>query len=346
MVAVRDIGHDLPYVESGSLYIKGEQDTLSGKISPYYKVGIVRGDKDVSDRDKALRTGNPRTITAVFDLQTYFAQKLETRLHNQFAYARVSSGEWFSAERCPIDQMIATAAALNDKLNEYAAALSWLETLSKEPSGAVALTPTPEILELAARYSDLAGRISVLNSARKQVTSLLNSAADADAQLFEAMFKASVSNDRTTFSVELVKKNYPELYESFKNLKKVSISSKIVVTPSERNQDEHLDEVGLPSMESFNGLAGDPLALHQLYLAIWAQLEISHWDQWVIEARIHYEAMQHKGIEGVLEWDEKVSLAFDREAFLQKHPELKDECSKTTPGKLSYSVAEWAAYPL
>lgn len=342
---MREITQDLPYKESGSLYIKGEQDTLSGETSPYYKVGIVRGDKDVSDRDKALKTGNPRTITAVFDLQTHFAQKLETRLHNQFAFARVSSGEWFSAERCPIDQMIATATALNDELNEHAAPLSWLETLSKEPSGALPLTPSPEIVELARRYSDLAGRISALTSARKQVTALLSSAAEADAQLYEAMFKPSVTNDRTSFSVELVKKNYPELYEQFKTLKKVSISSKIVVTPSERSQDEHLDQVGLPSMESFHALSSDPVALHQLYLAVWAQLEISQWDQWVIEARIHYEAMQHKGIEGVLEWDEKVSLAFDREAFLEQHPELKDECSKTTPGKLSYSVAEWAAYP-
>lgn len=343
---MRDIAQDMPYRESGSLYIKGEQDTLSGEISPYYKVGIVRGDKDVSDRDKALKTGNPRTITAVFDLQTYFAQRLETRLHNQFAYARVSSGEWFSAERCPIDDIIATATALNDELNTYAAPLSWLDILSKEPSGALPLAPTPDILDLAARYSDLSARISALNGARKQATALLSAAAEADGQLYESMFKPSVSNDRTSFSVELVKKNYPELYESFKTLKKVSISPKIVGTPSERSQDEHLDEVGIPSIESFHALAGDPVALHQLYLAIWAQQEISQWDQWVIEARIHYEAMQRNGIEGVLEWDEKVSLAFDREAFLQKHPELKDECSKTTPGKLSYSVAEWAAYPL
>ena len=343
---MRDIAQDVPYKESGSLYIKGEQDTLSGEPSPYYKVGIVRGDKDVSDRDKALKTGNPRTITAVFDLQTYFAQKLETRLHNQFAYARVSSGEWFSAERCPIDQMISTATALNDELNEYAGPLSWLETLSKQPSGAVPETPTPEILELAARYSDLVARISALNAARKKLTSLLSSAADADAQLYEAMFKPSVSANRTSFSVELVKKNYPVLYEAFKTLRKVSITPRILVAPSDRVPDEYLDEVGIPSMESFHVLADDPVALHQLYLAIWSQLGISQWDQWVIEARIHFAAMQRSGIEGVLEWDEKVSLTFDREAFLTQHPELEQKCLKTTPGKLSYSVAEWAAYPL
>ena len=83
--------------ESGTLYIKGERDHVRAEVSPYYKVGIVRGKREVTARDKALKTGNPRTITNLFEIQSPFVQKLETRLHNEYAFARVSSGEWLIA---------------------------------------------------------------------------------------------------------------------------------------------------------------------------------------------------------------------------------------------------------
>lgn len=80
----------------GTLYIMQETDYLSGEKFDYYKIGIVRGEKDVAAREKEHSTGNPRQIASVKDILSPAVQKLETRLHNEFARHRVSSGEWFS----------------------------------------------------------------------------------------------------------------------------------------------------------------------------------------------------------------------------------------------------------
>ncbi|MEK9536493.1 MAG: hypothetical protein VWZ99_05045, partial [Aquiluna sp.] len=241
--------------------------------------------------------------------------------------------------------MIAAATALNDELNEFAQALSWLDTLKKNHTLGEVVVPTPEIVELAERYADLSGRARAIGTAKKKAVALLTTASESQPDLLEVLFKPSVSVDRTAFSVDLVKTKFPNLYEEFKTLRKPSITPKIVVKASDTPDDDYLQSLGLMTADALDALSNDPYGLHQQYLAIWGAEEATKWDQWIIEARLHLEAMQRSGIEGILEWDEKVSTTFDREAFLEKHPELEEECLKTRPGKLSYAVAEWAAYP-
>ena len=92
----------------GSIYFLRESDYLTGQISPYVKIGLVRNDKQTSTRISEHQTGNPREI---FDQQTYYApfvEDLETRLHYLYG-PRWISGEWFVLEDKELKEVISLA---------------------------------------------------------------------------------------------------------------------------------------------------------------------------------------------------------------------------------------------
>ena len=80
---------------SGTLYFMRETDYLTGQQFDYVKIGIVKGERDLASREKEHRTGNPRSISSVKEIESNAVQTLETFMHNRFAANRVSSGEWF-----------------------------------------------------------------------------------------------------------------------------------------------------------------------------------------------------------------------------------------------------------
>ncbi len=56
-----------------------------------YKIGIA---KNPSQRIKQLQTGNSDKLEIIESYQSENASKIETTLHNRYAYAR-QEGEWF-----------------------------------------------------------------------------------------------------------------------------------------------------------------------------------------------------------------------------------------------------------
>jgi len=79
-------------VTHGTLYIMREQDYLSGDLFDYYKIGIVRGEKDVKKREAEHSTANPRKISAIIEIQSPEVQKLIYTTPMQFIVFHQANG--------------------------------------------------------------------------------------------------------------------------------------------------------------------------------------------------------------------------------------------------------------
>lgn len=327
------------------MYFKGERDNLSGEESPYFKVGIVRGQKEATDRDAALRTGNPRTITPIFELESPFVQELETRLHNEFAFARVSSGEWFSKDLVPAESVIDQAELLNKRLIDHQEALNELPALKKEPLGKQPLKASADALKLAAERAETSSQLKHLQAKRRQVEKRLRDCAEKDPQVLKWAFKSSSTQEkRSSPSATEVRKRYPELYEQFRSVVTVSMRSRFLDPPETPEIVELGSRFDLPSDAQIEEMSSEPRALHQTFLKIWGAGSALSWDNWILEARLFWIARDYRGIDGVLEWAEYSSLAFDKKKFLETHPDLAEECTVVTPAKQVFQPAEWASY--
>lgn len=327
--------------ESGTLYIKGERDHVRAEVSPYYKVGIVRGKREVTARDKALKTGNPRTITNLFEIQSPFVQKLETRLHNEYAFARVSSGEWFDSGRFSVDAMTVAATALVDEL--AVAAPSLVRSIQIVGPGAGPVEkPSPRILELHADFTRASLEKSALAKHRSALNAELGRRAKADRDLYGLFFKETRTEDKESFSTVEFKKKHPDLHREFSRKGEGKYSSKIALGEQTDNMGDILS--GVIPVEELGDASLAPQLLHRQSLELWGLIAQREWELAVREAHILCEAGELEGIQDVLTWSYAERNSFDREAFAAKHPELVTEFTSLTPGKTSYSVAEWAAY--
>lgn len=328
----------LDETESGTLYIKGERDHVRDEVSPYYKVGIVRGKREVTARDKALKTGNPRTITNLFEIESPFVQKLETRLHNEYAFARVSSGEWFDSGRFSVDAMTAAATALGDELAAAAPSLVRSAQIAGPGAGQV-VSPTPRILELHADFTRASVEKSALVKHRSALNAELGRRAGADKALYGLYFKETRTDDKMSFSTVELKKVHPDLHREFSRKGEGKYSYKI--TLGEHTGDILSDVI---PVEELGDASVAPQVLHRQSLELWALIAQRDWGLAVLEAHILSEAADLRGIQDVLTWSYNERNFFDTEAFAAKYPELVTEFTSLSSGKTSYSVAEWAAY--
>jgi hypothetical protein len=95
-------------LKKGSLYLLREQDYLSGNVSRYVKIGLVRDDKETAERIAEHQTGNPRAIFDYKTLESPLVEHLETQLHYRFADKWVT-GEWFDLTEKEIKLVIKEA---------------------------------------------------------------------------------------------------------------------------------------------------------------------------------------------------------------------------------------------
>lgn len=324
----------------GTLYIMQETDYLSGEKFDYYKIGIVRGEKDVAAREKEHSTGNPRKIASVKDILSPAVQKLETRLHNEFARHRVSSGEWFYLPGNLLGHVIALAEELNAELEAEIDVLKAAKLVSG-PGSKPALTPTDELLAVSQRLSDVLGQAAVVANYKKTVDSKLKELAQGKEE-WKHLFEVRFNKEKNAFSATELKKKYKALYEEYQRVLKVSVNHKFIVDSTDYETSELLPQLGLIEPEL---LGEDILGLHQANLAHWSVEAKLKWEKEILEARLLTAASDAEGIEGVLIWNIRESKNFDKDAFEVEHPVEFADSFKFTPTTTSWRVAEWASYP-
>lgn len=325
---------------AGTLYIKGEFDRMSGQHTNYYKVGIVRGDKDVRDRDKALKTGNPRKVTTVLDLASPFVQKLETRLHNEFASARIASTEWFHASLCSVEKMSERALELQSEIVALVDVLTYHhEELA--PGDKPPVEPDKLASTLVKEWSILAADNSLIGKSRRAIQSALEEEAEKQPQLREIYFKSSERSAGSNLSATEVKKRHPDLYTQYVRVEPSSPKQKYLISAADLDPATRYEEWGILAPDAVGDGNLTPADLHNAFLTCWSAGAVIDWRQWIIEAQLSYLSRGTSGLSGVWEWVFGSRNVFDKEGFLRDYPELAEDCTTQTAAKTTYSPAEW-----
>ncbi|MBU6214058.1 MAG: GIY-YIG nuclease family protein [Actinomycetales bacterium] len=325
---------------AGTLYVMRERDHLTGQQFDYYKIGIVRGEKDVADREKQHRTGNPRGIVTVREVPSSAVQRLETRLHNHFAARRVSSGEWFHFPESTVTELLAAVEEFAANVEGYAALVSVPQADIDWEAGTV-----PDDGSGSAIARKLMRREAELEVAKANLDAIavaVRAVAKDDPSL-QAMLKTSYVKATNNFSATEVSKRFKDLYEKFKTKVRETISFRVVLDDPELSADvEHIRTSQLISSESLETL--DAYALHAEYLRIWGEKDRLSFEAEQLEKSLKLCVGSAAGIEGVAVWLRKESVAFDKEAFKATHPDIYEQCRVAKPAKTTVNVAEWASY--
>lgn len=109
--------------DPGEIYFIHTIDQASGDSHGYYKIGIVRNERDSDQRIKEHQTGNPHRIVPYRILNTKAPMLIEGMLHAKYSEHQVST-EWFKFEDAKIDEVIAEAERLDLEHGEAVANMS------------------------------------------------------------------------------------------------------------------------------------------------------------------------------------------------------------------------------
>lgn len=329
----------VPYVP-GTVYFMKEIDFLNGETFPYYKIGIVKNDKEVEARKKQHRTGNPRDIVSVRDIVSPAAQKLETRLHNELASHRVASGEWFNLPGDLLEAAIARALALNEQLVAEIDVLNSAKKTKAPGAGEpLANEPYSEAAELLGTF--LAEK-EIVSKAKSELSKRIKALAEGNPR-WERLLEARNNDEKNAFNVEILKKKYKALYEEFKTKESQSITPKWLVEIPKLEEGQVLAKFDCPGIDS---IGDNPIELHQVFLKVWAAASEIDWEIEIIQARMLHDAKNSTGIVDVFEWKTANSKSFDTARFKTMHEAIYNDCFKKTESKISYRVVEWASYAL
>jgi len=98
-------------IDPGQLYIVTELDAATNASTGYYKIGIVRNDRETADRIKKFQTGNPNRVVPFKVFETEAPMFIENMLHAEFAANQVGV-EWFKLDSATLKKVVDRAAAL------------------------------------------------------------------------------------------------------------------------------------------------------------------------------------------------------------------------------------------
>jgi hypothetical protein len=317
---------------SGTLYFMQETDHLTGEKFDYIKIGIVRGDKEVNGREKAHRTGNPRNITTVKELQMPDVQRLETHLHNQFAVHRVSSGEWFYLPGDLFAKVFEVALARQAELVANSDKLEAEAVATKTEHSGKPMAGNSELESLVKKILELKARESKNKKEKDLVSKALVEIA-GESKDYQHLFKVSSADAKKEFDSGSFRESHPEIYELFKTKVSSNWKLKYLIKAESLESPERIIE----------GLS--PIELHQSYLDLWSRAAELTWELTLFEADLLHQMGDSSEIEGLVTWSLTTSMLFEKAAFIKEHEDLHIKFQRDVPAKITRLPAEWASYP-
>lgn len=132
---------------SGKLYLIGEKDYFDGSHSNYFKIGIVKNDREVEDRLFEHKTGNPRELVICHSLDSLAVEYLETSLHHRLA-TKVAQSEWFRLSKEEYDFVVNLAQSLSNDLDGQVPFVQKANELENKTSNGITLDADNEIQTL------------------------------------------------------------------------------------------------------------------------------------------------------------------------------------------------------
>ena len=85
-----------------------------------YKIGITK--RDVNERLKQLKTGNPAELTVVTTFESKWATKIEANLHKRYTHV---SGEWFRLDLKEVEDFLNVCKLVHDNFELIYTTNTW-----------------------------------------------------------------------------------------------------------------------------------------------------------------------------------------------------------------------------
>ena len=344
-------------LKGGNIYFLRERDYLSGEVSPYVKIGLVRDNKPTEDRIAEHQTGNPRQILDYKTLESPFVEYLETQLHYRFAH-RWISGEWFLLDPEELRSAICEAESLISEFRKQEESIAYSIELSKKISKSAEREPNEqekstweELCKIKLRKDELEASKTILKA---QLSSKLNSASSID-----GILSVISKTPPPSFNVKLFEEIHPEIYQTYCNLNKTTLSGPFSIRGKKQLKTENPSLYGAKdaAREQAKQLELDALgdsvernneieALHAEYIDIQRDLYINDWKYQSLEAQLKVAVDQTEGLIGLCGWKRimQTKTVFNLNQFKSERADLYKEFMTTRQPTIAVSINTWRPY--
>lgn len=342
----------------GSIYFLKERDYLTGAISPYVKIGLVRDDKPTEKRISEHQTGNPREILDYATLPMRFVEDAETRLHYLFGEQWIA-GEWFSLSNDQLQEALDICSRINEEQIKIADSYLHSIELKDQISTKDTLSPSAEEIQLHEEAIQLKNQLKVIDGklglCKNRIMSHLGNGIRID-----GILDTIIKDGTSSWSEKNFKQDHPSIYESYLENDNSKVSGSFILSgqTSLRKLDDGLDaQIKASKVESLNFEEIDSeltvertnklAVLHLEYIQLNKEKYQLDWEYRQKEYQIQSRMGIYAEFEGIAKWKRELKDSFklNKEALFAAHPEFIEQYQISKPKSVSYQVRNWRSYP-
>ena len=341
------------------MYFLRERDYLTGEISPYVKIGLVRADKDTATRITEHQTGNPREIIDYKTLQAPFVEYLETQLHYRFSDCWIS-GEWFKLDDDALASVIAEAERIITEQTTFAPVISKSYELAKFECTKEERQPNEEEKILWEKLVDKKLEIDT-NSAEKAIVDIKIRMALGSFGGIEGIASVQLKKGGKNFNGNSLSQKHPDLYEEYCTKETKTLSGSFTLkgkkSLKKENSEIHERRAILPSIQleakdiNFKKLVKRTKNItedHAEYIELQKHSYILDWEYNCLEAQLKCANDLCRGLTGICGWNRAIreKIGFDKKAFEENHPQIYSEFLESNADSFAVIINSWRAYQL
>jgi arginyl-tRNA--protein-N-Asp/Glu arginylyltransferase len=316
----------------GEIYFIGERDHLTGKQTPFFKIGMVRADENrtSSDRLKEHQTGNPRPLFIHEVVLTDVVERVESLLHRLYAKQR-GSGEWFKFNLDQLQDAINTAKMLSAEAAENSTILMQAADLAKQISNDIVLPATDTLIELRRQHFVAELTVKEFTNIDKVIRDVIR---DAIAQGQSVGGVAQVKNTgvKEEFNEPKFKSENEVLFAQYCDTVSKLVSRLDFKKPKDLTEFETLLQDKVYPVISEIRQAIDKASsneipksdLNKWHLVVLENIAMAEWTKEITDAQIRVAVGTNAGIEGICSWRRKMGekSTFNSARFREENFEL------------------------
>ncbi|PWL31324.1 MAG: hypothetical protein DCO96_03780 [Fluviicola sp. XM-24bin1] len=342
----------------GQLYFLRERDFLTGEISRYVKIGLVRDEKETAKRIAEHQTGNPREIYDYRSIGSPFVEHVETLMHYWFAPKWIT-GEWFNMNEEEIDDAIEIAEKIIREQQDSKDTIERSYELGSVESTGETIEASEDAQKVWEELTQAKVEMDALAARKKIIDHKLRKAL-GNAGGIEGVLSVSFKEGGIRFDDKLLLEDHPELHEEYSTKETSSVTGPFTVkgkkalkkeNPELSNEVKSLEKIDLDVSDIDFEKSVEPTeqikALHADYINIQREAYIKDWHYTGLEARLKILTADSDGIDGLCGWKRELKhkASFDKKRFEEDHPELAKKYTRKSPDNFAVNIFSWRNYP-
>lgn len=303
----------------GKLYIIGEEDVFGSLSSPYFKVGIVKEEREVEKRLSEHQTGNPRKLVIRDLIEVAAVEYLETHLHHRLA-TKVAFSEWFKLSETEYAELLQLARKLSDEVALQVPLAQLASQFKDSVSNGLIVPATSELWQLHSELYPETVKVKKVSKVISEVNAVVRTRATTSDQPVVGQRKIEVSKE--VFNLTKFQEENPEIVASFQ---KESISGLLTI---KKIADVDSEFSGFDPLKTYLDLSKEDLdrisetELEQARRQLTEIEAVSEWSKNHHDVAVRSAIGENDGIENVATWKRSVKARFDKSAFRKAEPEL------------------------